>query len=121
MKLAPAYFLIKNTFFKHFVAGENIQETLKVVSDLKNQGVISILDYSIESIQDDIDDVVNTIISTIEVSQNKGFACFKMTALTSTHLLLRMNQLLEYCEANPNFKIPWNFSDQPGSFFLFVF
>lgn len=117
--IGPAYFLIKQTFFKHFVAGENIKESLKVVSDLKNQGILSILDYSVEAIQDDVDDVVNTIISTIEVSEKRGFACFKMTALTSTHLLLRMSQLIEHSEANPNFKIPWDFPNHSGSLFSF--
>lgn len=43
-----AVFVIKNTFFKHFVAGETFQEAVPVVQSLRERNVAALMDYSVE-------------------------------------------------------------------------
>ena len=41
------YPFLKATFFKKFVAGETLEESMKVVDKLSSEGLGSILDYSV--------------------------------------------------------------------------
>uniref|UniRef100_A0A914YTR0 Proline dehydrogenase n=1 Tax=Panagrolaimus superbus TaxID=310955 RepID=A0A914YTR0_9BILA len=49
--LGPTLFkrILKSTFYGHFVAGENLEEIAPTVQKIRNFGVKSILDYSVES------------------------------------------------------------------------
>jgi hypothetical protein len=49
--LGPTLFkrVLKSTFYGHFVAGENLEEIAPTVQKIRNFGVKSILDYSVES------------------------------------------------------------------------
>ncbi|KAI9209070.1 FAD-linked oxidoreductase-like protein [Polychytrium aggregatum] len=46
---APIYWGIKNTFFKHFCGGENIEEVLPTMEKFKKNGIGSILDLAMEA------------------------------------------------------------------------
>ena len=44
----PISVIIKNTIFKHFCGGENINESIKVIQTLSKNNIKTILDYSVE-------------------------------------------------------------------------
>ena len=45
----PIGFAIKQTIFKHFCGGETLEESVKVIENLGNDGIFTTLDYSAES------------------------------------------------------------------------
>lgn len=56
------------------------------------------MDYSVEHIEYDTEEVVNTLIETIKLArlnENTEFSCFKMTALTSSTVLRKVNEVIE--------------------------
>jgi proline dehydrogenase len=103
---APAHWVLEKTYFKHFVAGTNLGESLQTAAELSHHGLSTILDYSIESADGNIDEVVDVLVDVIRQSAQRRytpFCCFKITALASHHLLMRMNEILEYGKANPSY------------------
>ncbi len=83
--LAPAYWFIKKTFFKHFCAGENIDEAVEAAKKLRKQGVRTILDYSVEADEEgsnNFDQVVDVLIKTMIASAENpdaiSYSCFKV-------------------------------------------
>lgn len=82
----PIQPLIKSTLFAQFCGGETIEECLKVIQELGDYGIGSILDYSVEG--EDNEDVfehtMKEIIRTLKRgSENKHipFAVFKVSGL----------------------------------------
>jgi proline dehydrogenase len=89
---------MRRTIYKHFVAGESLADCEPAVDALAKLGVGSILDYSVES-ANKIEQVVEVLLDVIRLTAQKPgarFACFKMTGLTSGHLLDRLNTIIKY-------------------------
>jgi proline dehydrogenase len=104
--LEPAHLVIEQTYFKHFVAGTNLPESLKTASRLSNSGLSTILDYSIESADGNIDEVVDVLVDAIRLSGKEiytPFSCFKISALASHHLLKRIDDIFDHLKLNPNY------------------
>ncbi|EGG16461.1 hypothetical protein DFA_08999 [Cavenderia fasciculata] len=99
----PMYWIVKQTFFKHFCAGEVIEETPKVADKLHQQGVGVVLDYSVEDqagTSEAFDHVAAQIIQTVHVSTKTpslSFSCVKVTGLTNPELLEKLNTIAQKC------------------------
>jgi proline dehydrogenase len=82
----PVEGLIRATVFDHFCGGVNEQDAMKVVKSLQSVGVRSVLDYSVEGKEEQIqfDATKDKVLSLIEFSTEKTsmpFAVFKPTGL----------------------------------------
>ena len=88
----PMGWLIKPTVYKQFCGGETISECNRVVNELGSMNVKTILDYSVES-KDDDDEIENALTETLRTVENAGnipyipFAVFKPTAFIKTYAL----------------------------------
>lgn len=103
----PAHWVVEKTYFAHFVAGKNLRESLNRAAELSNSGLNTILDYSIESADGNIDEVCDVLVEAIRQSGQRNytpFSCFKISALASHHLLMRINEILEYGRSNPTYE-----------------
>ena len=92
----PIKGLIKATIFKHFCGGENIIECDKTIKNLKNGGVGTILDYSIEGEDSEevFDHTHDEIIHTIErAAADKAIplTVFKITGVGRFSLLEKLD------------------------------
>lgn len=106
LAIAPALWVVERTYFKHFVAGADLDKSLKTAARLSHSGLNTILDYSIESADGNIDEVVDVLVESIRQSGSHRytpFSCFKISALASHHLLMRINEILEYEKNHPGF------------------
>ena len=88
----PVDGIIRSTAFGHFCGGESIQETKDTIQQLSKYGVNTILDYSVEGedAEMDFDNTSDEIIRTIEIAtrwKNIPFSVFKMTGIASSSLL----------------------------------
>ncbi|MCB9263306.1 MAG: proline dehydrogenase family protein [Flavobacteriales bacterium] len=88
----PVKAMVKNTIFKQFCGGETIEESGKTADVLSSFGVRSILDYSVEGIEDEanFDANVEEIIKTILAAKNEDkypFAVFKCTGIGRFEIL----------------------------------
>lgn len=92
----PFNWIIKNTYWKHFVAGSTLEESIKKSKEISKMGLNTILDYSIENIDENINRNFNILIESIKLSEknNLPFSCFKITALASPYILLKMSKIL---------------------------
>jgi len=84
--------LIKNTIFKQFVGGENINECDKTIAELGKYNIGTILDYSVEGKESeaDFDACCKETIETIHKAKNDKhipFSVFKVTGLARFALL----------------------------------
>ena len=92
----PIKWAVKPTIYKHFVGGETIQECVLAIQKLAQNGVKSILDYSVEG-KEEIDDIEKALAETLRAvefaSENKDipFAVFKPTAFAKSALLEKAN------------------------------
>ena len=92
----PIKSLIKHTFYQQFVGGENITECEKAIETLNKYQIGTILDYSVEGKENEID-FENTCNETIDtVHKAKGnkkipFCVFKVTGLARLSLLEKIN------------------------------
>jgi proline dehydrogenase len=96
----PIKGIIKRTIFKQFCGGENIADCSPTISHLHQYGVGTILDYSVEgkTSDEDFENTVKEIISTIEAAKNNPaipFAVFKVTGIAQHHILENANQRIE--------------------------
>jgi len=79
------FWIIKKTFFKHFCAGEDLEEVRPVISKLHDAAIGSILDYSAEGAvggEEDLDTSAEKIMETIVLGQDYSsikFSCLKVT------------------------------------------
>ena len=95
----PISTIIKNTIFKHFCGGENINESKRVIQNLSKSNIKTILDYSVEGQKHEsgIQDVFNEILRNIELSKKSSeipFCVFKVTGIARFELLEKLNNKL---------------------------
>ncbi|MDB4534145.1 proline dehydrogenase family protein [Vicingaceae bacterium] len=88
--------IIKATIFKQFCGGESIQECEGTISSLGNQNVKTILDYSVEGIEDEkvFDENVIEALAGIEKAKsnlNIPFTVFKPTGFGKFEILQKVN------------------------------
>ncbi|WP_146900795.1 proline dehydrogenase family protein [Adhaeribacter aerolatus] len=91
----PVKFLIKPTIFSHFCGGENLLECNKVIQELAQANIGTILDYSVEGENDEnsFDATYKEILATIEKahrSKNIPFSVFKVTGIADAILLKKV-------------------------------
>lgn len=108
-----AYWVVKNTFFRHFCGGETPEECVEVMDKLSSLGMNAILDLSVEADesqqegpeafanQEQYADFIlgktkhcleTAAMGTARTNQASGaFAAVKVTAHTPPELLLRLN------------------------------
>ena len=91
---ALVFWVIKRTFFKHFCAGEDLDEVTPVIAKLHDANIGSILDYSAEGAvgdDSDLDVSAERIMETIVLGQTYDsikFACLKACPFDTTPALL---------------------------------
>src|SRR6202008_2037328 len=88
--------LIKNTIFKQFVGGENIDDCSKTIAELGKYNIGTILDYSVEGKESeaDFDHCLEETLDTIKMAKgdkNIPFCVFKVTGLARFALLEKMS------------------------------
>ena len=88
--------LIKNTIFKQFVGGENINDCDKTIAELGRFNIGTILDYSVEGKESeaDFDACCKETIETIHKAKNDKnipFCVFKVTGLARFALLEKVS------------------------------
>jgi len=93
----PIKWALKPTIFKHFCGGETINECDIVISELANNNIGSILDFSAEGNHTDLDFefVMKEILKVIQKSKsNKSipFAVFKVSGIARFELLEKINE-----------------------------
>lgn len=87
--------LIKATIFKHFCGGETIEECENTIKQLANDGVGTILDYSVEGEEDEsvFDETCQEICRTINkanMDSRISLTVFKVTGLVHTYILEKL-------------------------------
>ena len=92
----PITKIIKITIYKHFCGGETIIDSKKTIDKLWKSSIGTILDYSAEGKQKEIDfnNVLNETIKVIRASrENKKipFVVFKFTGLIKFNILEKLN------------------------------
>lgn len=87
--------LVKQTVFRQFCGGENIQECRPVIEELARYGIGTILDYSVEGEGSEraFDGTTQEILATVQMAATSGgkipFSVFKVTGLADSDLLAR--------------------------------
>ena len=92
----PIAGLVKNTVFDQFCGGESIEECAVKIEELANSNIKTILDYSVEGKNDELDfnrTMKQTLASLDYAKENKDipFAVFKITGLARFELLEKIN------------------------------
>lgn len=92
----PVKGLIRNTIFRHFCGGEDINDCAKTIERLGRLGVGSILDYSVEGKEDEVefDHSCQEIRATVHKAENNAyipFSVFKVTGLGRLALLEKVS------------------------------
>ncbi|MBC7865582.1 MAG: proline dehydrogenase family protein [Bacteroidia bacterium] len=95
---------IKNTIFKQFVGGENIEDCNRTIEALGKYNIGTILDYSVEGkeAEEDFDHCCTETIETIERARNDKnipFCVFKVTGLARFELLEKVSAKEKLSEA----------------------
>jgi len=85
-------FVIKNTIFKQFCGGENINDCVTAIQGLSNSGIGTILDYSVEGEESEavFKHTAAEIKKTIDMAKGNSdipFAVFKVTGIIDSHVL----------------------------------
>ena len=88
--------IIKSTIFKQFCGGESIKECEKTINSLGEHNVKTILDYSVEGIEDEkvFDENVTEALEAIEKAKsntNIPFSVFKPTGFGKFKILQKVN------------------------------
>jgi proline dehydrogenase len=85
--------VIKNTIFKQFCGGENIDDCQITINRLNKSGIGTILDYSVEGEESEsvfistAEEVIRTIQAAEKQPQSIPFAVFKVTGVIHSDLL----------------------------------
>ena len=93
----PVEGLIRATVFDHFCSGTTAKESIKVVNSLAEQGVYSVLDYSVEGAKEEIslDACLENTLSTIDLSAKSKhipFTVFKPTGFGDPYLYEKVSR-----------------------------
>jgi proline dehydrogenase len=93
----PIKGMVKATIFKQFCGGENIEECANTIQKLGNNGVGSILDYSVEGKEEEneFDHACDEIVATVKRAKsdkNIPFSVFKVTGLARFDLLEKVSK-----------------------------
>jgi proline dehydrogenase len=96
----PVRSLIRNTVFEHFCGGETIHDSAHTVQKLRDFGVCTILDYSVEGAKDEqgFDKTADEILATFETAKDNPaipFCVFKVTGMASMELLEKIQLKLK--------------------------
>lgn len=93
-------FVIKDTIFKQFCGGENINECNRAIQELSQSGIGTILDYSVEG--EESESVFNStaaeIKKTIDMACGNAsipFAVFKVTGIIDSHVLEKVSSNID--------------------------
>ena len=77
--------ILKSTMLKQFCGGENEDDCKKIINDLNARHVYSILDYSVEGLENEVsfDETVSRTINLIKLNTNNNFPfiVFKPTGI----------------------------------------
>lgn len=92
----PIKGMVKATVYDQFVGGETIQDCTRIISEMYKHGVYSLLDYSIEGKETevDFDHTRDKIIDTVRygsVHEAVPFAVFKVTGIARFALLEKVS------------------------------
>ncbi|MFD2162862.1 proline dehydrogenase family protein [Paradesertivirga mongoliensis] len=108
----PVTGLIKNTLFKQFCGGESIDDCESVISSLSDGRVGTILDYSVEGVQEEANYSSTTaeIIRTIQKAGSDdrvSLSVFKISGIARVELLAKVSagQNLDASEQAEYFKV----------------
>ncbi|CAA7390923.1 unnamed protein product [Spirodela intermedia] len=105
---------LKATAYRHFCAGENVEEACKTLQGLWDDGLQGILDYGMEDAEDNAgcDANLAEFLKTVEMTSrlpisSVSFACVKITAICPVSLLERVSDLLRWEQKDPAAAAPW--------------
>jgi len=106
----PVDGLIRATVFDHFCGGVNEEDCLSVVDKMFTKGVSSVLDYSVEGKEEEIqfDAALEMTLKTVEFAREKlaiPFAVFKPTGLGRIDLYEKVGEKQSLSAAE---QIEWN-------------
>eukprot|EP00262_Sarcandra_glabra_P006604 TRINITY_DN18956_c0_g1_i2.p1 TRINITY_DN18956_c0_g1~~TRINITY_DN18956_c0_g1_i2.p1 ORF type:complete len:494 (-),score=72.50 TRINITY_DN18956_c0_g1_i2:150-1631(-) len=111
---------VKRTIYKHFCAGEGLEEASRTLQGLWDSGLRGILDYGLEDAEtnEDCDLNLEEFIKTVEMtgllpSSSVSFACVKISAICPISLLGRISDLLRWQYKDPSFNLPWKLDSLP--------
>lgn len=96
----PVSFLFKQTIFKQFCGGENLQDCQKTIDKLSKYKIGTILDYSIEGKESEADfkNCFEETLRTIDIAKaddNIPFCVIKLTGIAEFDLLHKINDKVE--------------------------
>ncbi len=103
-------FVIKNTIFKQFCGGENINDCVTAIQGLSHSGIGTILDYSVEGEESEVvfKHTAAEIKKTIDIAKGNSdipFAVFKVTGIIDSHVLEKKSA---NDQLSPSEEILWN-------------
>ena len=103
-------FVIKNTIFKQFCGGENINDCVNAIHGLSHSGIGTILDYSVEGEESEavFEHTAAEIKKTIDMAKGNAdipFAVFKVTGIIDSHVLEKKSA---NTQLSPSEEILWN-------------
>lgn len=112
--------VVKNTFYKHFCAGENLEEASQTLQRIWDSGLRGILDYGLEDATDNAscDQNLNEFVQSVESTKllptsSVSYACAKITAICPISLLKRVSDLLRWEHKDSSFHLPWKHDTMP--------
>ena len=96
----PINWIIKNTIYKYFVGGSDIEDSKKTIEKLSEKNVKTILDFAAEGElkEEFFDNTCSEVIKTIELAKdNKDipFSAFKITGLGRFDLMVKVSEKAE--------------------------
>ena len=103
-------FVIKDTIFKQFCGGENINDCVNAIQGLSHSGIGTILDYSVEGEESEVvfKHTAAEIKKTIDMAKGNAdipFAVFKVTGIIDAHVLEKKSA---NTELSPSEEILWD-------------
>ncbi len=87
-------YLVKNTFLKHYSAGENLSNLLVTIDNLKKKNLNSILDFALEDANTSTKDVIKQLMKTVDIASTRknSIVAFKMTSLVDYKTLCELSK-----------------------------